>query len=266
MSGRQARVLGIAGSARTEPALLRRHAKPVTSWQYRLPVPFGCTKCWVLTLPTTEWCVARGTLSVDNFIMPVFGNRVVLSAATTTTSAAGAPAGGDKPPSLLPWLGISSGPTTVWRVYGSGESTYQHQLQRFVADVRAVKEAEGSGDKGWVAGSGTRRTDARRKRCGFNHWAGVLHLPLCIVRVMGGMKRAWFGSETACCLSQRNRLATCWHPRAVPIPHSTHPTPLAVYRPTVSDRCSAALRLPPPRPPRTVPPSPPGCWPPALGC
>ncbi len=94
--------------------------------------------------------------------MPVFGNRVVFTAATTTTtsSAAGAPAGGDKPPSLLPWLGISSGRTTVWRVYGSGESTYQHQLQRFVADVRAVKEAEDSGDKGWVAASCAHRTRA----------------------------------------------------------------------------------------------------------
>ncbi len=76
-------------------------------------------------------------MHVSNFIMPVFGHVVRLSTTSTTPNTI--------PPTAA---ATTTTTTTTLRVYGSGESTYWHQLNRFVADVRAVNEAVDSGDEG----------------------------------------------------------------------------------------------------------------------
>eukprot|EP00198_Chlamydomonas_reinhardtii_P011013 XP_001700350.1 predicted protein [Chlamydomonas reinhardtii] len=81
----------------------------------------------------------RGRMHVSNFIMPVFGHVVRLSTTTTTTTATATTSNTSGAPATR---------TTTLRVYGAGESTYWHQLDRFVADVRAVNEAVDSGDEG----------------------------------------------------------------------------------------------------------------------
>ncbi|KAG2424125.1 hypothetical protein HXX76_014799 [Chlamydomonas incerta] len=114
---------------------------------------FAASLQWEGLLPrsTIDLEGDRGRMHVSNFIMPVFGHVVRLSTTTATTTTATATSnnstgGGGTTTGTAP--AATSTTSTTLRVYGTGESTYWHQLSRFVADVRAVDEAVDSGDEG----------------------------------------------------------------------------------------------------------------------
>lgn len=129
-----------------------------------------------------------GSMHVSNFIMPVFGNFVRLTTTTTTKAAADssqaatAGGGGGGAPKKD---NSSMKTTTVTRVYGEGgESTYYHQLQRFVEDVQRADEER------------LHQQQQRQARCGCLAAACVGRWWWCacaVERTMGGACRLPFG-------------------------------------------------------------------------
>ncbi|KAG2428864.1 hypothetical protein HYH02_014275 [Chlamydomonas schloesseri] len=90
----------------------------------------------------------RGRMHVSNFIMPVFGHVVRLSTTSITPTSTSTSSSSSASTAAGAAAAATTTTTTTLRVYGTGESTYWHQLNRFVADVRAVNEAVDSGDEG----------------------------------------------------------------------------------------------------------------------
>ncbi|GFR46541.1 hypothetical protein Agub_g8132, partial [Astrephomene gubernaculifera] len=113
----------------------------------------------LLPVSTIDVTGERGSLHCSNFIMPVFGNVVRMTTTTTATTATTGPDGSitvQQPPRTT---------TTTTRVYGSGESTYFYQLDRFVRDVRTLQEAADRGDKGSLLSAARSLSEADTADC-----------------------------------------------------------------------------------------------------